>query len=116
MDLIEGNNYYLMSEESHCSEIDQEHFETFKKCKFLRTGFTSSGHVSEVYLHHTFYDGEYEINLYEEQVGQKIFKNVDEVLRYLYMYVENLGEPYRLDSYLKNRIIISQKENPELWI
>lgn len=120
MVLIEGTDYYIMSDETHFSEIDKEHFETFKKHNFIGSRFFSSGHVSNVYVSYMF--STYTklpntiIELNEDQKEQKVFKDQDDILKYLVRHVANLGVPYRLDEYLQVRVMKSQKDYPEKWI
>ena len=120
MDLREGSDYYIMSDECHSSEIDKDHYETFKKHQYIGCRFFTSGHVSNVYVAYNF--STYEllpntiIELTEDQKEQKVFNDQDEVLKYLVRHVDNLGSPYRLDKYLQEKVIKSQKDNPEKWI
>lgn len=117
MDLIEGKNYYIMTEFDHFAEIDVEHFNTFKKHKYEGARFFTGGHIVNVYLDFRFQSQEGEIlKLTEDDVYQRVFKNKDEILKYLHIHIKNLGKPYHFSKEMKKKVSNSQYRKPELWI
>ncbi len=94
---------------------------SFKKHTYVGAKFHTSGHISNVYVSYLFNPVENTDlgavkTLNEIDIEQKVFKTEDAILRYLLRHVENLGQPYRLDIVLTNKVKESRERNPELWI
>ena len=119
-----GNEYWVLVDLDHDYIIGANEYHNVKHCIFKNL-LEDEGLVKYVFYpievpsnHEKFYD------LYEWEIDQWVFESIDDYLYYLVMHVNNINSAFEnndcpdhtFDDFVKQKILESQENRPEIWV